>query len=515
MRHRGRYSGVIGICMVLAALGAPLQAQQISWAPGDPPKDGRIISPKENGVYACGADVLCVCLPAYDWDDKTVNGPCPVTTKELDAEADGYPLWTVSGGGYWKDGDNIGVSAVWIAPNEPASGISFRMYDEDRPYPVYPPETGTRDDIRPPGSQGFLQDTKTGIRAIKPVVDMVLYSILGQGAKMSIHDVNTPEYDRAKGRNEPAAWVKGSQTLAIVKFWHELQLSQAVEVNVCALTYGDGDNIIFWTECGPVMWTTTWEASGGFNCPALAKTKDSIESHDYFTVWLYQCPNGSKAYLVSDVIYDCNLYGVYDAPSCPENDYVKKNIRWACGKAHDANTIIGIADKIHTALAGDPPMEPGECEPNEVCWDWRLLDGCPYYGACNHQAAFMVSVLQLLGVTGAHTNQVHASQDAGVGHCIALDDRWENDEHQWLIMDFDESEEHAPNAFEGTAVVFDESLEDFWYAVWPSYKATDDYDMLLKLPCEQWWVTTYNDIPPGTSREWYVTEWCEQIAKPR
>ncbi len=513
MRERGKYSAMIGICMVLATLVAPIQAT-ITWSPGSPPKDGEILQPVANGVYACGTNVQCACIPAVDMDLKTIDGPCPVTTEETDSKAPGYPLWVVIGGGSWKDGDNTGVGPVWIAPDNPLSDISFRMYDEDLPKTVYWPETGTRDDIPPAGSPGFLQDTKSGISAIVPVVDLVQYSAYGSG-RQNITDVESPEYDRASGRNEPGAWIKDSQAVAIVKFWHALQLSQTVNVVVCGLTYGDGNNITLWDECGPMPWTTTWPGSAGFSCPGLTRIRDSIESHKYLTLWLYRCPAGSDNPILSTVIFDCELFGVYDCPvACPSGDYVKKNIRWACDHAHDANTIIGVADKIHSALAGDTPKEPGECEPNELCGDWNLLEGCPYYGECDEQARFMVSVLNLLGVGGAYDTHVYASQDAGAGHCIALDSRVENDELQWLIMDFDLTEEHAPNAFEGTAVVLDEGLEDFWYAVWPSYKATDDYDMLLKLPCEQWWVTTYNDIPPGTSDEWQVAEWREQIAKP-
>jgi hypothetical protein len=125
----------------------------------------------------------------------------------------------------------------------------------------------------------------------------------------------------------------------------------------------------------------------------------------------------------------------------------------------------------------------------------------------------MCSVLKLLGVGGAEIDYVHASADAGVGHCTTLDSRWDGDEHQWLIMDFAIGSGRSPNAWEGVAVVLDEVTEDHWYAVWPRYKATDDYDMLKKLPCEQWWVKTERDGTPGVG-EWRVEHWREQIPKP-
>jgi|GEM_PF-4856388 len=33
-------------------------------------------------------------------------------------------------------------------------------------------------------------------------------------------------------------------------------------------------------------------------------------------------------------------------------------MRWACDNAAGATDISGVADKIHSALAGDPPYDP-------------------------------------------------------------------------------------------------------------------------------------------------------------
>ena len=52
-----------------------------------------------------------------------------------------------------------------------------------------------------------------------------------------------------------------------------------------------------------------------------------------------------------------------------------------------------------------------------------------------------------------------------------------------------------------------------YYAVWPQYQAADDYQMLLTLPCQQYWVTTYYDTEPGTD-DWGVEIIYEEESKP-
>jgi hypothetical protein len=511
---RRRYLLLAAICVALAVSTAPVHAT-ITWTPGPEPTRGRIDVPEDGAAYACGADVQCRGFGGVDEDRWTTDGPCPQTGLDYDDEGIGFPVWVVTGGGSWKYGDNTGPGPIWIAPNSPTTGICFYLYDGDLPKSLAWCEDGNRDDEPEGPASSYLQDTNGGVRTIVPVVDSVLYHFVsGQGQIFSIYDVTTPEYDRASGRNEPASWQIGSRAQTVLKFWHAYALSQPVDVNVYGITSGDDGNIDDWGECGPITWARSWPASGGAYCTANETINASVEYHTYETLWIYRCPEGSNSWIESTWVEDCNLFGVYDTPRCPATDYIKKNITWACDRAHDGSTVIGIADKIHAALAGDPPMEPNECDPCELCWDWDLLEGCPYYGECDEQADFMISVLDLLGVGSASANYVFASEDAGAGHRLALDDRWVDAEHQWLIMDFAIGSGESPNAWEGVAVVLDETLEDYWYAVWPSYKATDDYDMLKKLSCEQWWVKTFGDRYPGHPDGWAVQYWCEQIPKP-
>lgn len=120
----------------------------------------------------------------------------------------------------------------------------------------------------------------------------------------------------------------------------------------------------------------------------------------------------------------------------------------------------------------------------------------------------MELALQLLGVS-ASTALVRASSNAGAGNCLDLEQKTEGGIKKWLMLDFDTGSGYAWNAFEGCCVA-----AGSFYAVWPKHKASDDYDMLKnKLTCEQYWVKTYYDIPPGSSG-WHVEHVYEKQPKP-
>lgn len=50
-----------------------------------------------------------------------------------------------------------------------------------------------------------------------------------------------------------------------------------------------------------------------------------------------------------------------------------------------------------------------------------------------------------------------------------------------------------------------------YYAITPKIKAKDDYDMLKKIKCEQYWVLT--NKPPGRPG-WRILQIFEKVAKP-
>lgn len=65
------------------------------------------------------------------------------------------------------------------------------------------------------------------------------------------------------------------------------------------------------------------------------------------------------------------------------------------------------------------------------------------------------------------------------------------------------------NAFEGCC-----AAADHYYAVWPKHKATNDYTLLLALPCQQYWVRTWDDVEPGSVPNWGVRTIFDEVEKP-
>jgi len=185
------------------------------------------------------------------------------------------------------------------------------------------------------------------------------------------------------------------------------------------------------------------------------------------------------------------IYVTYGTPS--GSVVTEKRLSWACEQADGASTEVGVADGIHNGLGNvDPPREPGECDPGELCGNWLLMAGCPYYGECDEQATLMELGVELLGVS-AYTDKVYASSNSGAGNCLDLENQIEGGIQKWLILDFNMGPGYNWNAFEGCCVA-----GGSWYAVWPKKKATDDYDMLKnQLSPQQYWVSTYYNTRPG------------------
>jgi hypothetical protein len=457
------------------------------WDIGGPIAGGSISSPVDNGMYICGAGVDFTCSRGTDpdhWCDASV----PSEGTSNDAMATNYPQWTASAGS-WKDGDYIGTSVEWIAPNSELTDITVSVYENDLPYSIPPGDSGTRDD------SVTLQDTVTGILVFIPF----LYEVDYEGGNHAIYDVTTPEYSYAT-RNEPASWSFEADAEAKARFYRPgATLSQNEGgIKVRAETSGDGFNIGDWGDSTTATWTLP---SPWMTCVSEMTIDDSVQYQDYSAQWKYKCTDGSNDWISTTNQSGCRLYVVYGSNLDDADNYIKDNLEWACSNAQGQDTIIGIADAIHSALNANPPIDGGGSTQSD---DWELLDGAPYKADCDNQARFMNRVLKLLGLNVGSPDLVYASSNSGTGNCLDLESKTESGIKKWLIMDFDSGTGYNWNAYEGVLVVTDEASEDYYYAVWPSKKADDDYDMLKnKLGPQQYWVKTYNDVQPGSS-SWSV-----------
>ena len=185
------------------------------------------------------------------------------------------------------------------------------------------------------------------------------------------------------------------------------------------------------------------------------------------------------------------LYQVFAIPKGAVEDFTKEHIKKACEMADGADSKVAVADAIHNAIGDpvDPPYDPGE--QSTLASGWDLLDNPNTYGECDEQAALMKDIVELLGLT-ATVEKVRASTVAGAGNCLDFETTTIGGRKAWLIMDFNPSEEGMNwNNFEACCVT-----AGFYYAVWPKLKGTDDYDILRQLRCQQYWISTYDDVDP-------------------
>lgn len=190
------------------------------------------------------------------------------------------------------------------------------------------------------------------------------------------------------------------------------------------------------------------------------------------------------------------IYVTYGSPS---GGVTEKRMQWSCRKAGGQNTPETIADKIQLGVSSDTAFGGGGTD------EWNLLAGGS--GDCDNQARLMRDAVQLLGSSPATVELVRASTNAGAGNCLDLESKWVIfSGTRYLIMDFTVGPGHNWNAYEGTC-----KTAGHFYAITPRLKATDDYDMLKKLSCEQYWVKS--PVPPGNSG-WGVTASYSLVPKP-
>jgi len=121
----------------------------------------------------------------------------------------------------------------------------------------------------------------------------------------------------------------------------------------------------------------------------------------------------------------------------------------------------------------------------------------------------MALQVEMLGAGLATLRLVRASTNSGAGNCLGQEDR-PGPPHQYLILDFDPGTGYEWNAWEGCC-----ETAGHYYAITPSLKRSDDYQMLLALPGQQYWVETQNDTEPGQPTWDPVEPPVEEIPKPQ
>jgi hypothetical protein len=182
---------------------------------------------------------------------------------------------------------------------------------------------------------------------------------------------------------------------------------------------------------------------------------------------------------------------VYVTWGAPGEGPTLKRVGYVCTEAQGAGSPEAAADDLHAALAGEIVLGLG----NEH--GWELLDGGS--GDCDNLAYCMLLCVEMLGAGPSIVANVRASEDGGAGNCLSQDDR-PGPPHQWLVLDFDLGAGYAWNAYESCCVTAGQ-----YYAIHPTQKAGDDYQMLLALPCQQYWAATVDDKRPG-DEGWTVIE---------
>ncbi len=181
--------------------------------------------------------------------------------------------------------------------------------------------------------------------------------------------------------------------------------------------------------------------------------------------------------------------------------YTERRIEWVCSNAAGATTQVACADNLHTAVAAQTTFGPGQID------GWALLDGPDRTGDCGRQANCMAQAVNILGAGPAEVKYVRASTDPGAGNCLNLESRLVNERIQYLVLYFTGAI-FPWNAYEGTC-----ASGNSYYAITPTLKQPNDYQLLKALDCKQYWITTKGDLPPGTTG-WEVDFPVEEVPLP-
>jgi hypothetical protein len=197
---------------------------------------------------------------------------------------------------------------------------------------------------------------------------------------------------------------------------------------------------------------------------------------------------------------DSGPHKLYVTWGSPGNGPTLKRIDHVCTHANGAGSQEAIADALQTTTATHTVFLVGGTTDG-----WALLDGGA--GDCDNQARCMGLQVEMLGAGPAVVRLVRASTNGGAGNCLDQEDR-EGPPHQWLVLDFNTGTGYDWNAYEGCC-----ETAGHYYAIHPQIKADNDYQLLLALPCQQYWITTVGDVQPGTPG-CQVEQVIEEVGKP-
>jgi len=308
----------------------------------------------------------------------------------------------------------------------------------------------------------------------------------------------SPEWQKDPPRTNPISHTKASKVGAKVR----LRVEPA-ETSFGLVGSAQAHQYVSFSKFGNVALGTTDQ---DIAVEANAALPDQVGTLTPLKVFWYITSKGVS--YAAGISAGHTIYVTYGTPAAVvpadvEQAFTERRMRWACDNAAGATDISGVADKIHSALAGDPPYDPPSGKPKGK--GWPLMAG-DTQGACDRQAQLMQFGLGILGIRSGR-QYVRPSLDAGKGKCLNVERNVKPDGTiWWLIFQIAGTAPGtplSPNAYEACCVLDlnDDGLEDLYYAVWPKYKEPDDYEVLKKLLYEkgwaQVWVRTENDVEPG------------------
>jgi len=193
-----------------------------------------------------------------------------------------------------------------------------------------------------------------------------------------------PEWGKIPGRTNPISHTMNTKLAAKV----------TVKVEPSGVTFdliGDGsDDYVDFHKTG----NNSTGSDQEFTVTADANLPDQVctltKSIDWkIEVGTNECSAGSSG--------AHKIYVTYTTPYGSE--VTEKRLSWACEACNGGSTPTGIAEKVYTTFASDPPIFSltNYNVPNPL---WRLMEGAPYRGQCIDLANLMLLAIKMIGGSG-------------------------------------------------------------------------------------------------------------------
>lgn len=176
-----------------------------------------------------------------------------------------WPKWHSQNGGSFVDGDNrgtgldAGTTVWWQAPDVETENIKVYIEEDDKPTPLNPGDTGSRNDSPVTMPEA---DWITGIRAVLPEPDEVTFVSESNENNHTIYDVPKPEWTRTSAPlwDIPVSYTMNTKARIKTKFWASHNLTKSETVDIEAF-----DNFYDYTQCTGFAFGTSWPSSQATN----------------------------------------------------------------------------------------------------------------------------------------------------------------------------------------------------------------------------------------------------------